>query len=127
MSLTKKSKWLFIILGILLIGGFLVYKQIYKPHKTTEEIEAIYTGSSTNFVKELEKGFDQWNNKTIELNGTITSIVDNGFILDDFIFCQLREDNTLSKKQNDQITVKGTVIGYDELLNELKLNQCIIK
>ena len=127
MSFQKKSKWILLVISIIFIGGVVVYKQVYKPHKTTEEIEAVYAGSSEKFIAELQKGFDKWNTKTIELEGTITSVVNNGFILDDFIFCQLRKDASLTKKQQDKITVKGTVIGYDELLNELKLNQCIIK
>lgn len=127
MNFQKKSKWILFIVVILLVSGIIVYNQVYKPHKTTEDIEAVYAGSAENFMEELQHDFSKWNTKTIELEGTITSVVKNGFILNDFIFCQPRKDIHLTKKQDDKITVKGTIIGYDELLNELKLNQCIIK
>ncbi|WP_435261542.1 hypothetical protein [Tenacibaculum sp. nBUS_03] len=127
MNFHKKSKWILFIVVILLVSGIIVYNQVYKPHKTTEDIEAVYSGSVENFIEELQHDFNKWNTKTIELGGTITSVVKNGFILNDFIFCQPRKDIHLTKKQGDKITVKGTIIGYDELLNELKLNQCIIK
>lgn len=125
-SLKKSKSFLLIFLVIAAIGSFALYKYMYKPHKTIQEIKASYIGESKDFLKKVEVDYSVWYTKTVELTGKISSVVDHGFILDDFMFCQLKED-TKNLKKGETITVKGTIIGYDELLNELKLNQCIIK
>lgn len=125
-SLKKSKPYLLIFLVVAIISGIVLYKYMYKPHEKTEEIEASYLGKSKDFIKKVEVDFAPWYTKTVELTGSITAIVENGFILDNFMYCQLREPvENLTKDK--VVTVKGTIIGYDELLNELKLNQCIIK
>ena len=128
MSLSKKSKWILIILIIGLIAAFGVYKYAYKAHETTEELKADFTGSSNDFLTKVSSDANAWLNKTVELSGEITSKDEKGITLSNSIYCQFREDvnfNSLIKGQ--QITLKGQVIGYDDLLEELKLNQCIIQ
>ena len=125
-SLKKSKPYILVFLVLAIIGGIVLYKYMYKPHEKTEEIESSFLGKSTDFIKKVEVDYAPWYTKTVELTGSITAIVDNGFILDDFMYCQLREPNKGLTK-NQMVTVKGTIIGYDELLNELKLNQCIIK
>ena len=46
-------------------------------------------------------------------------------IVDNSIICNLKAfDNTIKKSQ--KITVKGRVVGYDDLMQELKLDQCLV-
>lgn len=128
MSLTKRSKWFLIILIAGLIAAFGAYKYAYKAHKTTEELKADYSGNSNDFLTKVSADSNAWLNKTVELSGEITSKDEKGITLSNSIYCQFREDvnfTTLTKGQ--QITLKGQVIGYDDLLEELKLNQCIIQ
>lgn len=101
--------------------GVIVY--VYKPHK---EIEPSYVGSSKEFIQRNELNYNAWYTKSIELEGVISAVLEKGFMLDGFIYCQLKSTNK-ELKINQIITVKGIVVGYDELLNELKLNQCILK
>ncbi|SED20104.1 hypothetical protein SAMN04489761_4600 [Tenacibaculum sp. MAR_2009_124] len=128
MNFLKKNKWIILIL-ILLIGGLVAsIKYLYRAPKQIEEIEAAYKGTSINFITLLQEDSLKWNNVSIEISGTVTELVGNNFVMDNFIFCQLKENSEpfLSNQLNTSITIKGIVIGYDELLNELKINQCII-
>mgnify|MGYP005994340593 CR=1 FL=1 len=128
MSLSKRNKWILALLAIVIIGAFGVYKYTYKPHKTTEDLKADFIGNSSDFLTKISTDTDAWLNKTVELSGEITSKDDKGITLSNSIYCQFREDvnfDLLFKGQ--QITLKGQVIGYDDLLEELKLNQCIIQ
>ena len=128
MSLSKKSKWFLTILIIVLVGTYTAYKYAYKPHTNIEELASDFSGTSDSFLSKVKEDFSQWNNKTVELSGIITSKEEKGITLNNTIFCQFREDMNISKLQTNQsIKLKGRVIGYDDLLDELKLDQCILK
>ncbi len=128
MSFLKKSKWIVFLVVLSIIVAYGVYNYAYQPHQTTEELTADYTGNSNNFLNEVSKNTNAWLNKTVELSGKITSKDEKGITLSNSIYCQFRENvNFKMLKVTQEITLKGQVIGYDDLLEELKLNQCIIQ
>jgi hypothetical protein len=64
-------------------------------------------------------------NKVIEVKGTVTNVADSVITLDTAIFCgldQLASKSLLAK----EIKIKGRCIGFDELFNEVKLDQCTV-
>ncbi|WP_299681615.1 hypothetical protein [uncultured Tenacibaculum sp.] len=127
MNWLKKNKLLIGISFFILIV-FLGYKYTYKPHKTIENLTSIYTGNSIEFLQKASLDFKQWNTKIIKISGQVTAIDTKGITLDNQIFCQLKNVEKLSiLNLNQKITIKGRVVGYDDLLEELKLNQCILK
>jgi hypothetical protein len=127
MNSLKKNKRLLIIVVIVLVG-VIGYNQIFKEAKTTEEIETSFIGSSGELLTLLSKENSQLKDKAVEIQGTITSINDEGIIIDSSIFCQFLNFEIIQQlKEQQTINIKGIVVGYDDLLNELKLNQCIIK
>ena len=128
MNLSKKSKWILNILVLSCIAFYTIYRYAYKPHKTIEKLEIEYDGTSHNFIEKVKEDASIWNNKIVLLSGIITSKEDKGITLNNSIYCQFREDVTSSKlKESHPISLKGRVIGYDDLLEELKLDQCIIQ
>ncbi len=128
MSLSKKSKWVLIILIFVLIGAYSAYKYAYKPHTTIEELTVDFSGTSEDLMAKVVEDFTLWNNKVVELSGIITSKGEKGITLNNAIYCQFREDVSFSELElNQSIKLKGRLIGYDDLLNELKLNRCILK
>lgn len=127
MNSLKKNKRLLIIVAIVLVG-IIGYNQVFKEAKTTQEIETSFIGSSGELLTLLSKENSQLKDKAVEIQGTITSINDEGIIIDSSIFCQfINLEITQQLKEQQTINIKGIVVGYDDLLNELKLNQCIIK
>lgn len=128
MNLSKKSKWILNILVLGCITFYTVYRYAYKPHKTIEKLEIEYNGTSHNFIEKVKEDASIWNNKIVLLRGIITSKEDKGITLNSGIYCQFREAINSSKlKEGSPISLKGRVIGYDDLLEELKLDQCIIQ
>ncbi|MBA6157314.1 hypothetical protein H3Z83_12420 [Tenacibaculum sp. S7007] len=127
MNWLKRNK-LLVILLILLAGGYSAYKYSYKPHETIEELAIDFNGNATEFLQKASQNFANWNTKIVEISGEVTAKDENGFTLNNQIYCQLKniEDNS-SIKENQTIKIKGRVIGYDDLLDELKLEQCILK
>ena len=128
MNLSKKSKWIlsFLVLGC--IAFYTVYRYAYKPHKNIEKLDIEYAGTSQDFIEKVKEDASIWTNKVVLLKGTISSKEGKGILLNKGVYCQFREDIKISKlKEGDPISLKGRVIGYDDLLEELKLDQCIIQ
>ncbi|MFK8060436.1 MAG: hypothetical protein AB8B78_10135 [Polaribacter sp.] len=92
-----------------------------------ETKEVVFDGLASDFLTKVQDDAAVWQDKVVNLKGKITAIDSKGITLENQIYCQFREDvNFSSLKINTQITLKGRVIGYDDLLEEIKLDQCII-
>lgn len=127
MSLSRKSKIALLFL-ILVIGTvFYINNQIYKPHTSIDEMETIFSGTSISFLEKIKEDVSVWENKVVELKGEVTNIEDKGITISDNIYCQFK-DSTVVKalKTGDKISIKGRVVGYDDLLEELRIDKTII-
>ncbi|WP_296386831.1 hypothetical protein [Winogradskyella sp.] len=128
MSLSKKSNIALLVIGLIVIGGLSAYKYAYKPHKSIEELEVKFSGSSKVFLEKVKTDVTKWQGVVIELTGTITSIDEKGITIDNSIYCQLDTKTAIVSIQEKQtITIKARMIGYDDLLEEIKLDKTIIK
>ncbi|CAL2087576.1 hypothetical protein [Tenacibaculum sp. 190524A05c] len=121
----KKNKVITIVTSLLTIS-FFIYQYTFRPNESIEDISPDYLGTSIDFIRLATTNFDSWNTKVVQLTGEITALDKNGFTLNNKLFCQFKhEDDSSNVKANQTITIKGRVIGYDDLLEELKLNECI--
>ena len=77
------------------------------------------------FIDNSKQAEYKYLNQTITVSGVITSFNTENIMINNKIFCKF--DNIVNKINiNDSIVVKGRCIGYDELLEEIKLDQCSI-
>lgn len=128
MSLSKRSKILIAILVIGLVGGFVAYKIIYKPHPVIENQKAAFVGVADAFKKDVVAQQAKWLNGIVELEGDVTEVDDKGLLLSESIYCQFKNPESLQGiKKGKSIRIKGRFIGYDDLLEEVKLDQCIVQ
>ena len=76
------------------------------------------------FSANTEMATTKYLNKAVEISGKVTSVNENVITLDEKVSCQL----LISEKVeiDSQVKIKGRVTGYDDLLEELKLDQCLI-
>lgn len=122
-----QKKIIIIALIIIAIVGF-GYNYIYQEHRNIDNEVAEFTLTSIDIAKEFESNSidteKKYLNKTIEVSGEITEINKNDITLGDKVFCQFTE--RINQKLKQQIKIKGRVIGYDDLLEQIKLDQCII-
>lgn len=124
MSLPKKSK---IALGVFLLAlavGYAVISYAYKPHQTVDDREVKFTGKVEAFSKTVAADAQPWQDVVVQLTGTISAIDANGFTLNNNTYCQLSNSEKISTfKKGQTVTIKARMIGYDDLLEELKLDQ----
>lgn len=124
MSLSKKVKISLGLFVVLLIVGFVSYKYVMKPPEVIEDRDVSFEGTSQEIFEKVQENPMEWQDKVVLISGTITSKDDKGLTLSNNIYCQLKEKQDININKN--IKLKGRIIGYDDLLEELKLDQCII-
>jgi hypothetical protein len=127
----KKYKIIIVLLLVLggLIGG---YFYIYKEHRDIAKEEGVYHVTANDIFLEYKSNESQadikYLDKTITISGKISTIgfETNSIVLDEKLFATFSEDIPRSLKEGNDIIIKGRLIGYDSLLEEIKLDQCII-
>lgn len=118
-------KWIVIL--VLIIVGVIAYNYIYKSHRDIENESAQFVINATDlaneFVIDPSAAEKKYLNQTIEVNGNITELNDYDLTLDGKIYCQF---SYKIESENKNAKIKGRFIGYDNLLEQVKIDQCNI-
>jgi len=128
MSLLKKNKLILTFLFVLGMIGFAFYTLTMEPPTSIENRKVDFTGSADELLLKITDHTEEWQDKIVVVSGEVTSSDDKGIMLSRKIYCQLKQVTDLQKiNPSNNISLKGRIIGYDDLLEELKLDQCIIQ
>jgi hypothetical protein len=128
--MSKKVKIIGIIFVVALLVGFSVFYYVFHGgvrNLATEE--ALYTVTSKNITAEFASNVagatKKYSDKAIAVSGIVTSVTDSIVTIDNTIICNFKTPDTTIK--NEQvIIVKGRLVGFDDLMGELKLDECSI-
>ena len=124
----KKRVFIALITILFLITGVYFYV-MFGGKRDLESEKPSFTISTDALSKEYKSNIDASNKKYLEkavvITGKIVSVKAKEVILDNAIVCNLKNADT-SLKENLQVTIKGRVVGYDDLMEEIKLDQCFI-
>jgi hypothetical protein len=129
MNLLKKNKVVFIasVMMVLVVGVVNVYQYISMSPKDVVEITPEYVGDATEFNFLVTDNLSYWTGKVVQITGKVTELTEYGVVMNGTIFCQFENgDDLQSIVENQQINIKGKLVGFDEILMEIKLNQCIL-
>lgn len=126
----KKIVFLIVTLFIMAsIGIYVYYGFLFKGARNIESERPTVTTSVINLINDYnsnqKKSDALYLNKTIEVNGKVTKETDDVVVLNNTVFCLLIQKKK-NKLLNSHLNVKGKCIGYDELFQEVKLDQCVI-
>lgn len=123
----KKIILTVLVLAIIAVAG---YFYLYKGHRDIAAEKAAYemeaTALSEAFRNSPDTGVDQYLDKTIILSGSVTETDSKGLTLDGVAYCEFTEAMAETAVMGKTISIKGRCIGYDELLEIVKLDQCTI-
>jgi hypothetical protein len=127
--MSKKVK----IIGVLLVVVLLVIISInYVFNGGARDLaseEAVYTVSSKDIISEFASNVTtatkKYSDKAISISGKVTAVSDSTITIDQTIICNFKFPET-SIKNEQLISVKGRLVGFDDLMGELKLDQCSI-
>ncbi|WP_370478223.1 OB-fold protein [Tamlana flava] len=122
------KKWL--ILVVFIIAGISIYAYLNKNHRDIASEASSFNLSSEKLIAEFSinpiDSEQKYLNKTIEVSGLMTNLNPDNLTLNDKVFCQFSNEIRQTPSNNSQIIIKGRFIGYDDLLEEIKLDQCTI-
>ena len=126
----KKNIIIFLFFTALIGTGIFFY--IYKAHRDiasekedfTITVNAIFSEFQSNERNANSKYLD----KTIEVSGRISSIdlETKSIVIDEKLFTTFADTIPKKSEVNSVINIKGRFVGYDGLLEEMKMDQCII-
>ncbi len=117
-------------IAIIAITGFTSYNYVmYGGARDLTSEQTDFTVSSKSILNEFTTNIDVANKKYLEkavaINGVITSINKNEIIINTSIICSVNNNET-SFKEGQNVTIKGRVVGFDDLMGDLKLDQSFI-
>ena len=124
MSLLKKYKLALIIVCLLLVGGFVLTSYVYQNEEPMSEKSISFKGNISGFIKASLN-----ESSVVVLKARVTSVRLGGVQLERVVSIQYNENENLNFKNinvGDVIVIKGGYLGYDDLLEEYKLINCII-
>lgn len=127
MSWSKKSKIAVGVILVLALGSLIAYKVAYKPHKTVSDLKVAFSGTAETFFNTIKNGDTILKDAAIQLTGKVTNSDEKGITLNNTIYCLLEDGikhSTISKGK--KVTIKARYMGYDDLLEEIKLDKTII-
>lgn len=126
----RKRKYLVVFLLTLILSVIIGYNYMYKEHRNISSEKADFILNSQDLVNEYQIDLDEatakYLDKTIELSGKVTDVESDNFTLNNVIICYSDSLTIQSLNITDNIKAKGRSIGYDELLEHIKLDQVTI-
>ncbi len=127
----KKKLFYFSLLLIVVI--FAVYKYMYQSHRDITSEDAAFSKTVSDVFEAFTNNDSLANktylDKTILVKGKITDIdLTNKLItVDEKLSARFIKKIPDKIKLQDSITLKGRVVGFDDLLEEIQMDQCTIE
>ncbi len=125
------KKGILVIVALVILGGIGAYFYVFnKPHRNPSSEAASFKVSATELAEEFSANPDAANekyiDKVVEVSGTAMEVTETYIIMDNVLNCSVLKDHDVSGvKSGDNIVMKGRVIAFDDLLEEVKMDNCV--
>lgn len=123
----KKAIGLLLFL-FFVVFGVATYKYIYQKHRDVQTAETDFERTSEEIYMEFAQNSNQatkkYLNKIITVTGAVSERDANSVTLNTRVVCYFSKN--LKKIKNTRTKIKGRCIGFDELLEVVKLDECSV-
>lgn len=123
-------KKILVVLVVFIIGiAAGLYFYLYKGHRDIAAEKADFVTTVNTLQQEFASNSTTANtkylDKTIEVSGKITNIdsATHAIVIDDKLYAVFKDSVLGNARLQKQVRVKGRFIGYDDLLEEFKIDQ----
>ena len=128
------SKYKYLIIPLPIISLIFIFALYNKPHKAYADEISAYSLSAEILFAEYNNNYKDSNDKylgsVLSISGVVTKCTENIIILNNRIVCSFNEkDSSLSSNDialGENLIIKGHCIGYDDLLEEVRVDHCTI-
>ncbi len=121
----KKKRILFAILLVAVVA-VIGYNYLYQDHRDIKNEAPIAELSAVALLNEFKESVtNEFLNSTLHISGVVTEIDGNNITIDNKVVCNFLEVPE-DLKLNKSIIIKGRCIGYDDLFEVVKLDQCSV-
>ena len=124
------KKYFLLLIILLAIAVYFVWN---KPHKDYSTMRTDITISSLNFINEFKANStlatEKYLNQIIFVSGNTTDKLTKSVVLDNGIVCTLDSSSLKALRLiqiNNEISIKGRFVGFDDLFEEIRLDHCFI-
>ena len=124
------KKYLPLVFIVLLI---IVYAVWNKPHKNYSNTKPNIIIDSSNFINEFKTNStlatEKYLNQVILVNGNVTDRLTKSVVLNNEIVCTLDSSSLKALgliQINNEVSIKGRFVGFDDLFEEIRLDHCFI-
>ena len=118
---------------IFIVLLMIVYAVWNKPHKNYSNTKPNITIDSSNFINEFETNStlatEKYLNQIILVNGNVTDRLTKSVVLNNGIVCTFDSSSLKALgliQINDDVSIKGRFVGFDDLFEEIRLDHCFI-
>lgn len=119
--MANKTLISFLVVALLTVG---VYFYAYRGHRNITNEGAAFADTALAIKDSIAQNNEAFFNQTLKVSGFVTSVEDNTLTLNDALVAQFESSPKVTIDQ--QLTLKGRCIGYDDLFQVVVLDQSII-
>lgn len=119
---------------LVMISAIVVlYFYVYQSHRNIQSETAAFETSvselSQRFINNPDSSTVTYADQTISIYGNVTALdlKQNTITLDNKLIATTSKEEMNRAKTGELVKLKGRFIGYDELFNELRMDQCTIE
>ena len=120
----KKALPLF--LAAVVAGAVVVWSMYNKPHKDYTQEEVAQTWRAEDLVAAFAEAPDdmqaQWQEKVVEVAGTVRSSSMQGVVLNPGVVATYDEGHAPEVAPTGRVTLKGRLVGFDDLFGEVRID-----
>lgn len=120
------------ILAVVVLIGLAIGIYLYnKPHRDLTGEAPAYTLSaqalSAAYQKDSQQADSLYLDQVVAVSGEVSSTEAQAVVLEDKIYCSLDSASpTASFTEGQAVSIKGRVIGYDALFEQVKLDHALL-
>ena len=127
MKLKNKFPILF-LLGISILAGYIAFQLLFPKARNIIQEKPEYKITATALQKDMSQPSlaSNYIDRVLELKGLVSEVAPNHIMLDNKIQIHLLNPEEQSINLGEIITIKGRCVGFDDLLEEVKIDQATI-
>ncbi|MEY3009839.1 MAG: hypothetical protein RLZZ314_481 [Bacteroidota bacterium] len=114
-----------------LVGGIAAFFMYNKPHKDYAAAEVAKAWTSEELVvwhaEHDASMHSTWSEQVVEVTGPVSEWTSDGVILAPGVVVVWAEGESAPDTKANNVTVKGRIVGYDDLFGEVRLDHGVLQ